>query len=375
MQGKKQIGIMTFWDCPNFGSFLQAYALRAKIEKLFPTADVRQIAYSNKRHMDVYYGLFRKALFRYYLLRPGFYLDGFDRIKKSKRIKEFRKFRNNYSQYIKHTETLTKKELKKQKFDTLVMGSDIIWDYSVSFFDMDEFLFGEGITADNKVAYAASFGTVPRKNDHPRYVIDAIRNMDSISVRDENSSDIVNDISGHKAPVVLDPTLLWNFKNDKNIKCPEVDYKYVAVYGSYFTDNQINGLKDYCEQNNYKILCLDTGMDTCEWCDVFIDASTITPFEWCGYILNAELLMTSTFHGFLFGLIFEKRIIFNATDFMKAKLTDFTKDLNLYDKIVLENRFENQINLMWDYDYINSIIAEKRTASLEYLKNNIFKEG
>lgn len=374
MQGKKQIGIMTFWDCPNFGSFLQAYALRAELEDLFPEADVRQIAYSNKRHMDVYYGFFRKSLFRCYIVRLGFYLDAISRLRNRKRIKALRKFRINYSRFIKHTEILNKHQLKKQKFDTLVMGSDIIWDYSVPFFDADEVLFGEGIDADNKVAYAASFGTVSRKNDHPRYVVDAITNMDSISVRDENSSDIVNDISGKKSQVVLDPTLLWDFKNDNNIKSPEVDYKYVAVYGSYFTDNQINGLKDYCEHNNYKILCLDTGMDTCEWCDVFIDASTITPFEWCGYISNAELLMTSTFHGFLFGLIFEKRIIFNATDFMKAKLTDFTKDLCLYESIILDDKFENQIKLTWDYRVINSIIDERREESIEFLRSKVINK-
>ena len=66
-----------------------------------------------------------------------------------------------------------------------------IWDYSFAFFDNDPYLFGNGLKAKKKVAYACSFGTVSNHDKHPEYVIDGIKGLDYISVRDENSADIV----------------------------------------------------------------------------------------------------------------------------------------------------------------------------------------
>ena len=64
---------------------------------------------------------------------------------------------------------------------------------------------------------------------HPEYVIDGIKGLDYISVRDENSADIVEEITGIRPPVVLDPTWLWDFSDDNNIIKPKFD-NYIIVY-------------------------------------------------------------------------------------------------------------------------------------------------
>ena len=52
-----KIGIYTFWNVPNYGTFMQAYALQKIIGRIFPGDDVRQIAYLNPRHYKAYYGI------------------------------------------------------------------------------------------------------------------------------------------------------------------------------------------------------------------------------------------------------------------------------------------------------------------------------
>ena len=52
-----------------------------------------------------------------------------------------------------------------------------------------------GIQADKKVAYAATFGTIKRGSEYPQYVVDGVRSLDFITVRDKNSADIVEDIT------------------------------------------------------------------------------------------------------------------------------------------------------------------------------------
>ena len=44
------INILTFWGVPNYGTFAQAYALQASIQKAYPEYDVKQINYLCQKH-------------------------------------------------------------------------------------------------------------------------------------------------------------------------------------------------------------------------------------------------------------------------------------------------------------------------------------
>lgn len=225
------INILTFWGVPNYGTFAQAYALQASIQKAYPEYDVKQINYLCQKHYKQYYSkypidpIWKKNFYK----SLGKYLNPFS---------DYHKRRKNFPRdynIIPHTEQFTASQLSLYEMDCLVLGSDIIWDYSFAFFDNDPYLFGNGLKAKKKVAYACSFGTVSKHNKHPEYVIDGIKDLNYISVRDENSADIVEEITGVRPPVVLDPTWLWNFSNDNNIIKPKFD-NYIIVYGVLFTE-------------------------------------------------------------------------------------------------------------------------------------------
>ena len=47
---KYDIGILTFWKVPNYGTYAQAYALQKVLEYINPTRDVKQIAHLDKKH-------------------------------------------------------------------------------------------------------------------------------------------------------------------------------------------------------------------------------------------------------------------------------------------------------------------------------------
>ena len=75
----QKIGILTFWNVPNYGAYMQAYALQKTLGELFPKDDVRQIAYLNPRHFNVYYGIVNTD-YRYFLINPRFYCNLFHRL-------------------------------------------------------------------------------------------------------------------------------------------------------------------------------------------------------------------------------------------------------------------------------------------------------
>lgn len=364
------IGILTFWGVPNYGTFAQAYALQKVIAQMDPSRDVKQISYLNKHHYNMYFSprpriSIRKPQFWFALLR--------NLLTDTTQKQRQRQFSADY-ETIPHTRKLDKHSLPKTSFNTVVLGSDIVWDYSIAAFDNDPFLFGNGMHAKKILSYAASFGTVTPQDAVPEYVTKGISQMNCISVRDENSAEIVEKICGTRPPVVLDPVWLWDFNSDENVVEPS--YKdYIVVYGQDFTEDFIRQLVAYAKKNSLKLVCLDCNEDRYDWCDVLIRQQDLSVYEWLGLFKGASAVATSTFHGLTFGLVFEKKLAFCRTDFIMAKADKFLMELGLYD--LYENN--SDVSVMFEYERdierMHNVIQSGRTRSLAYLKQSMCEEA
>lgn len=363
-----KIGILSFWNVPNYGSFLQAYALQNAISKLRPNDDVRQIAYLNQKHFDTYYAIFNK---KYYLgcLDPRWYLNAIKR-KFNGKIAELKPFINYYNDYIKHTDTFTATELENEPFDTIVLGSDIVWDYSIDFFGNDKHLFGNSLKSNNIISYAASFGTIKDTVLCPPYIKEGLNKLKHISVRDQNSQHIIKQYLNKDSEIVCDPTFIWDFATDKNITDIK-EHKYIVVYGSYFNNELIKGCVEYAKNNHLKIICLDSLNDTFNWCDETVKQNKLNPFQWLSYFKNAECIFTCTYHGLMFGLIFKKRIVFSPTQFIMDKASSLISYLSLNDVLVSYNTFEQKAEWCWDYTNIDNKIDDLKQKSLDYLDKSL----
>lgn len=357
---KHDIGILTLWNVPNYGTFVQAYALQKFIEKL-SGREVVQIAHLDNHHFNFYYNQ-KKYLQDYGLLSKQFIKSIF--VKNVEDYDRLNCFKNAYNM-IPHTDKITKENISDFDFNKVFLGSDILWDYSLEPFNKDQTLFGTGIKGEIN-SYGASFGTIKIGDNYPDYVVYGLQRMKHVSVRDEKSADIVRQITGKKPTVVLDPTWLWEFKHDNNVVDPETD-NYILVYGQNFTKKFIENLLVFASDNKKKIIALDCNADNYEWCDMLIHQSELPPFEWIGYFKKADFIATSTFHGLTFSLIFNKKFAFCKTDFIMAKAEVLLKELNLLP--VFENKEDVQGMLLreWDYDGINKIIEVKRRQSIEFL--------
>ncbi|MBQ9168033.1 MAG: polysaccharide pyruvyl transferase family protein [Oscillospiraceae bacterium] len=356
-------GILTFWNVPNYGTFIQAYALQKAIEKIQNGGDVRQIAYLHKHHYDFYYSpipmMSRKSL--------GFWKQLVKNLlNRSVGKKREKAFCADY-ETIPHTEAMDAGQLRNTPFDTVVLGSDIVWDYSIKVFGDDPFLFGVGLNSDNVVSYAASFGTVKPDQPMPDYVKQGLKQMKHISVRDENSADIVQGVCGVRPPVVLDPVWMWDFASDSNVQLPEFE-NYIVVYGQDFTQPFIENLIAFAKKEGKQLVCLDCNDDNYDWCDIVIKQQDLTPYKWLGILKSADYVATSTFHGLTFGLVFKKRIAFCKTDFIMAKVSAFLKKLGIYDVFLDQNAVEAMFRFDWDYTTIDSVINVEREKSMNFLR-------
>ena len=123
-------------------------------------------------------------------------------------------------------------------------GSDAIWEFSIKGFGNDIHLIGNRLNTKKLIAYAPSFGTMTPDMDLEIWMKEGLEQYQYLSVRDSNSADIVSKLIGIEPQIVLDPALLWDFKEDKNIVDPFIT-PYILVYGINWTEEFICSVKQF----------------------------------------------------------------------------------------------------------------------------------
>lgn len=328
----RKISILTFWGVANFGAWTQAYALNKILHQICDQDTIiEHIAYLEKSHWDMYY-------------------------KHDSRL-------NNAFSYswdlIPHTDIIDKNELEKRDFDIVCIGSDSVWELNPHFND-DMHLFGQQIKYNKLFSYATSFGNI-RKEDLPKQIRDTdFNSFENISVRDSNSQLIIEELTGITPKIVVDPALLWNFRSDRNVKTPVFD-KYILVYGASWTDDFIYEARKYARKHDLKLI--SAGF-TNAWCDMNLRLVELRAIEWIGLFARAEKVYTSTFHGLMMGLNFERDIKFCQVEYVKNRSQTLIDELDIaYD---IQN-FDRTIC----YEMVNKKLETMKRESMEYLSEGI----
>lgn len=365
----REISILTFWGVPNYGAFAQAFALHKVLGKKYPDATVKQIAYLHPMHRDLYFKKKKPKRGRrldwvnikYYKKLADFYFNP--------QI-EYPNFQKDWDS-IEHINIGNINELEKRQWDILVTGSDAIWEYSIPEFGNDQHLIGNNLYFTKLISYAPSFGSMKIDSNFPNFVQNGLKKYNALSVRDKNSQDIVMKLLNHKqqCSLVLDPTLLYDFKNDESI--PEPDYEdYILVYGSEYSPELIDEVQDYAKKNHLKII--GAGIAPA-WCDVKLE--NIGPLEWIGMFSKAVFVVTCTFHGLMFSINYDKKVVFNQVEYVKNRSTYLLERLGLDQLFVGKNvSLKEVLNYSWDYSEIQRRLDVMRRESMDFLEGALSNE-
>ncbi len=369
MGASKHIGIMSMQRIRNYGSFLQAYALKTMVEDLGNTVE-----------------------FVDYKVEPPVFKD-------SSKKGAMQKIKDVFAsdapfiqklQYLNHKKNYDKKYLGllgltgnlnlRPKLDTLVIGSDEVFNciqanknvgYSLE-------LFGKNNNAKKVITYAASFGntTIDKLSRYKKSeeISKLLLKMDKISVRDANSQKIVKELTGDAPAVNLDPVLVFDYMNRISIPIIKHNEKYMIVYAysGRITKEESSVIKKYAKDKNLKIYAIG-GAQKCA--DKFIDCS---PFEVLSYFKFAECIVTDTFHGSIFSIINNKPFItlvrksIGASYGNEEKLKDLLERLGLIDRATYDVKtISEQMSEGINYNVVNNILAKERKNTMEYLRKEL----
>ena len=285
------IAILTHPLGANYGGILQAYALSRYLEKLGHSV----IVLNRQPNHNI--------LFR--LIKGLLVLIGHPRYN-NPRFSCLRNFVKNYMNYSKPLSTTRSlnRFLRINRIDAVIVGSDQVWrqDFAMNY-NYNYFL---DFVPDEmkKVAYAASFGlniwnyTQEQTNE----IKLLLERFSAISVREDDGVILCRKYLCSESTHVLDPTLLLNVEEYEKIMSPRlIDEKYVFVYWLGNEDDKIKALEKY---TNKKIVDISLRGNN----------SLISIGDWLSYIKYADDIVTDSFHGCVFSLLFQKQFHLNAND-------------------------------------------------------------
>ena len=350
---KTKISTLTFHDGINHGAYLQVYALHNYLKQNGYQNEI--INYKNPKHWFKEYKCF-------------LYTKNIKNLIEN--IKKIIKFKKSHKK-LKFTKfTFSRKKVSKKKFETIIIGSDVIWDLNQLLqgyqgYNYDPIYFGKDLNAKKIISYAASFGHTDQKEKKIKEIKKYIEKFHAISVRDKNSFKIIKRLINQEVPIVLDPIFLYNFSNEI-IECPYSNFVLIYDPGKLNKEN-IDEIKSYAKKINKKTIAIGYKQP---WCDINVVA--LDPFEWLGYFQKAKIIITTAFHGTLFAIKYNKEFATVLTPGRKNKFEPTLTNLKLTQRILqnnenLEKLFDQKIN----YDITNQKLSILIKQAKKYLIDSL----
>lgn len=304
----KRVAIMSMQRIYNYGSSLQAYALRRLIETSGSAAEVSFVDYRPGAVLvadDVSVSPVPADPLRrsWAKLREYGQVDAslVDRLR-------FVNHKRHYARaYFPALGIPAHRQGPTEDLDVQVIGSDEVFNcvQSNTRVGFSRDLFGHGSQARRLVSYAASFGntTISKIDAHGirKVLQEDLSRFDALSLRDDNSAAIVEELTGRPAQVHVDPAIAFDFPRlEPRIPVARLHPRpYLLVYGysGRLTAEENAVLRRLANRRGADILSFG-GLQPCA--DKFVDCH---PFELLAYFRDAEAVVTDTFHGTIFSLI------------------------------------------------------------------------
>ena len=378
-----KLAIITWITYNNFGTQLQAFALQRYLEdKGFQTEIVSDefiVLKPKKTQSDNS----RRDLSQY-LFHP---LKLYKRVTRIKRdIKNrfisrimnqsqdcYKSFKNKYLQ-IRYG--VTDKEEISSEYDVFVCGSDQIWNTFEYNFNGYYYL---DFTSKLKISYAPSIGTDEIDPKKMNTIKKWLHDYTAISVREKMTAEALSKTLDREVKWVCDPTML--FEND--FWSHLVTGKRLIKNGyllCYFLEDKkwyYVLAKRIAKEKHLKLVIIPNKRSFFKYREIWKHGCG--PLEFINLVRNAEYILTDSYHGSIFSLLFNKEfrylLRFNDNDAISQNIRVYSlfEYLEINDLIVREGTnlsmqsMEKKIN----YELINKRMDDYRNWSREYLDNSI----
>lgn len=359
-----KIGILTFHNAINYGAVLQAYATQELLKSMGHSAEV--IDYRNlaiEKYYDRLNFHLRMMPKRRFWRIPRYVMSTFYFYKKRLAFENFSKHYLQLSKdrYYQQSERI----ISFNGYDRILIGSDQLWNKKLTN-GIDQVYWGN-FGKDNACKVATwSICMNNIFNEDNDFIKSNIQNFDWLSVREINLQSYLKQITQKKIVLTLDPTLLIDSQIWKKLCLPLEKEKYICVYSVINIRESEMIAQRLSQLTGLKIIFMNPGIRGLRDRRYLKSAG---PKEFLSYIKNATYVITSSFHGTVFSILFKKQF-FCVVDSEKGnvRITSLLEQLNLTNRIITPQETFNEIPIC-EYKNVDKILESLRENSLSFITN------
>ncbi|MCR4861353.1 MAG: polysaccharide pyruvyl transferase family protein [Ruminococcus sp.] len=367
---EKSILILTLYDYYNYGTMLQAYALKEYINSLGFKVDMVNYRYKVSLSNRLY-NLFLKAHHSIFAFKRSskYYYRKKNLSNLNKRKAKFDRFKKNYIECGKqmnyYNDTICELD---GEYDIYVVGSDQTWNPSLSTFSLDYFL--SFVNRGKRIAYAPSVGVSKLSEEQKKIFKTYLNNFDFISCRELTGVNILKQCTDKKVYRVIDPTLLLNHERWEGFSKTKLKKKpYILEYFLGEDRSQREVVKEFALKNNLEIVNIGI-------CDIDLMSNSTNcyagPEEFISLIKDAAFVFTDSFHGTAFSLnlntnfyvFYKKNLDGNFVE--PSRISDFLDIFGLKNRII-STIDDINLNEKIDFSAVELILEKERKNSKDYL--------
>lgn len=352
-----KIGIVTQQLANNYGGLLQNYALQQVLKGLgheVKTIDfvykLSVFKYIRNQLRQIKLALLKRQCpqFKPYVAIPMLRKPQMDR------------FVNEHIETTKTVRSYTSDIIAEERFDAIITGSDQVWRPLYNWYIEDMYL---KFVPDNikKIAYAASFGVDQWEYTEEQEVVckALAKDFDAISVREVSGIDLCRKHLGVDATCVLDPTILAGAEAYKPLLKANKEEDYLFAYILDITPEKQEYIKNLARSKGLKAIIQGADQD-----------ATLSVEEWLSMIANASMVITDSFHGSVFSILFHKDF-YSIANLKRggARFASLLYPLGLEERLFDTTQTEYAQVSPIDWTRVDCILEKQRAASVNFLTN------
>lgn len=381
-----KIGVITYWaGNSNYGMMLQCWAFQHYLKEQGHDPYVIRFIKNDKRKVfrRIIKGLdflnISKRLMCLY--KKEKYIDVIQNNKK-RDFDSFRKKALSFS--AKGYSSIKELQEHPPMADCYITGSDQVWSQLLDDYENTAFFLNFGDKGVLRISYAASFSMTKYPYELNGKLAKMLSNMDYISVREYDGIEICKQV-GYKAIKVLDPTLLLD-KSDYLNLCKTITSKiknFIFIYSlniASSSDIRWEELKNYGieRSTNFIVTPSDGYFIGGELFGSDVEYEYATIEEWLAFIRDAQLVVTSSFHGVALSIIMETPFIYiplkGRFSTGNNRVLDLLKELHLENRILNDDtNYLNIINNNINWQSVKRDLTLYKNESISFLKKSLSK--
>lgn len=366
-----RIAIVTLPLHTNYGGILQCYALQTVLERMGHDVQVLSKPQYGCSYYIIYPLAICKRLFkRFFVGKDVSIFKAPHQIVRQHTDRFIHKYIHQYEKRIWTSKIAS-------RFEAIIVGSDQVW-RPAYFQPIEEaFLSFLGDSDIKRIAYAASFGVDNCDEYTPEQLkvcSQLLQKFNAISVRESSGISLCREYFNVDAEQMLDPTLLLNAD----------DYRMLIRKGET-RPSEGNMLVYILDKSEEKIALVNRIAKEKGLIPFWVDNPNkqkeklplekcikISVEQWLRSFDDAELVLTDSFHGCIFSIIFQKQfVVMGNKERGLSRFTSLLEQFSLYDRLLFDVQdYEKKrlaLNRSIDFHSIFDVLNEKRMCSFDYI--------